>query len=349
VDNFHRAGGPVLWCHDHQRPPIGKAAATTGTHLRASVSFDQEDEFARAVESKIKRGYLGACSVGWDFVDSSGSRLDHNRHSPSWLAENSLYDLTEVSIVPIGADPLAMAERQRRALGTLGRELVQLYDDQERADSDVTADELFPAVVEWCRRHGVDLGEYADLSNVRQWGDGEDGEGTEAEPARNTRGAIPSHKNTSTDMDGAWDADAELAKADGAAQLMRMHAWRDYDGEPDAKSTYKLPHHHADGTLSWRGVAAAMGRLSQTDISDEDKAGVYRHLTAHYRQLGKDEPDLRATLSGYIRAADLELTRSATEPTNDPASAGENVPPASAGVDHQAARLVLAAFALKEK
>lgn len=158
TENFKRANGPVLWCHDHQRPPIGNATPLTERqHLKASVVFDQEDPFATQIESKIRRGVMSACSVGWDFVDNRGELLDYHRMTPEYLNTSAFYDLTELSIVPIGADPLAVAERSRRALGSLGRELVQLYDAQERPDSDATGPEIRAAVIAECHRLGIPL------------------------------------------------------------------------------------------------------------------------------------------------------------------------------------------------
>jgi hypothetical protein len=75
-----------------------------------------------------------------------------------------------------------------------------------------------------------------------------------------------------------------------------MCAWYDSDN-PDVKSSYKLPHHHASGNhaVVWRGVAAAMAALlgarGGVDIPDSDKEGVYNHLAKHYKDFDKEPPE----------------------------------------------------------
>lgn len=109
--------------------------------------------------------------------------------------------------------------------------------------------------------------------------------------------AHPVHTTPKADEGAAWDGPAEVGKAEGEEQLWRMHAWRATDADPDVKSSYKLPHHRADGTLVWRGTAAAMGAIMGSrggvDIPDSEKRGVYNHIAAHYRQFDKEPPEFR--------------------------------------------------------
>lgn len=123
-----------------------------------------------------------------------------------------------------------------------------------------------------------------------------------------TAGAIPPHKSPAiADEDAEWDASEELARAEGREQLRRMHAWVDEDGDPDAKSSYKLPHHRADGTLVPRGVYAAAQRLDAVDIPEEDKPGVRQHLEAHYQEMGKTAPWGRTAAGLEFRRRRLRL------------------------------------------
>ncbi len=72
-----------------------------------------------------------------------------------------------------------------------------------------------------------------------------------------------------------------------------MSTWVDTENA-DNKSAYKLPHHKAKGhAVVWRGVAAAMSRLGQTQIPEGDRQGVYNHLAKHYKQFGKEPPDFK--------------------------------------------------------
>ena len=93
-----------------------------------------------------------------------------------------------------------------------------------------------------------------------------------------------------------WDGPGEEAKAE-VADLKLICAWYD-ESEPDNKSSYKLPHHKADGhKCVWRGVAAAMASLlgarGGLNVPDEDRKGIYNHLKKHYAQFDKPAPDFK--------------------------------------------------------
>lgn len=106
--------------------------------------------------------------------------------------------------------------------------------------------------------------------------------------------AIPPHETEMAPEDAEWDAAAVLREVEGARQLRLIHAWVDDDGDPDAKSSYKLPHHYPDGRVVLRGVQAAgnvlMGARGGVDIPEEDIPGVKRHLERHYHQFGRKAP-----------------------------------------------------------
>jgi hypothetical protein len=156
LDTYNR--NPVFqWCHDRVMPPIGSVEAVKGEVLRALVTFDQEDDFARRVESKYRRGFLNAVSVSWDWVDGDGQRMDPWRMSVQDLRDKAFYDMTELSGVPIPADVDALIERQRSGLRSLGRELVALFDEQETPESKTTAPELRAAVEAELKRLGIPL------------------------------------------------------------------------------------------------------------------------------------------------------------------------------------------------
>lgn len=108
-------------------------------------------------------------------------------------------------------------------------------------------------------------------------------------------GPIAPHRSPRiADEDAEWDADRELARAEGREELRRMHAWVDDEGDPDAKSSYKLPHHRADGTLVPRGLfaaaAALQGGRGGVELPRDDVPGVRRHLGGHYRELDREPP-----------------------------------------------------------
>lgn len=119
LENYKR-NPVVLWVHDYmgRNLPIGRAVdvRAEGQQLVADVEFDQADEFARQVESKYRRGYLNAVSVGWTDV-SQGKQTYH--------------DLMDISAVPVPADPKALKADEQRAVESVAAELRALLDEAD--------------------------------------------------------------------------------------------------------------------------------------------------------------------------------------------------------------------------
>lgn len=156
LDTFRQ--NPVFqWAHSPTAPPLGRVTPVAAEVLRSEVLFDQEDTFARQIESKYRRGFLNAVSVSWNFVDRDGQPIIGWRMSVEQLRDEAFYDMTELSGVPVPADPDALMERQRSALRHLGRELVDLFDEQEHPDGEVDAATLRAAVAAELERLGIQL------------------------------------------------------------------------------------------------------------------------------------------------------------------------------------------------
>ena len=102
------------------------------------------------------------------------------------------------------------------------------------------------------------------------------------------KAAIPPKETPKAADDTPWDSSEVLKDVSGARQLRLIHAWMDPEGDPDAKSSYKLPHHLPDGKVVLKGVQAAgaalMGARGGVDIPDADVAGVKAHLATHFAQ-----------------------------------------------------------------
>lgn len=150
IDNFQR-NPVVLWAHDRRSLPIGRGKASVETdHLRVEVEFDPEDPFARSVESKYRRGFLNAVSVGWNFVDEKGEMVDAWYADRDKIRNEMFYDLTELSGVPVPADPAALLESQRSAQRALGQELLDLagYPSDENREGGLTEADVNRIVAE---------------------------------------------------------------------------------------------------------------------------------------------------------------------------------------------------------
>ncbi len=96
------------------------------------------------------------------------------------------------------------------------------------------------------------------------------------------RKAIPAHSTDTSDA--SWDGPAAVAAMPNEASVLRYcHAWFEGgDADPDAKSSYKFPHHRTEGGPAiLGGVRNGLSRLPNADIPDSDRAGVERHLRRH--------------------------------------------------------------------
>lgn len=117
----------IMAMHDYGSWPVGKATVIEKNDraLISEIVFDQEDPNAVMIESKIRRGFLNAVSVGFNITE---------------IRDNTVTkaELLEISIVPIPADPKALAERKTNYLRSLSEELDAMADDAESPSLDST-------------------------------------------------------------------------------------------------------------------------------------------------------------------------------------------------------------------
>ena len=123
TENFMK--NPVLlWAHDYMgdRLPIGKVTSIRAmkSKMKVRVEFDDQDDFAMQVKSKLDRGFLNTVSIGWE-------TLDFDRETGTVVES----DLLDVSVVPVPGDPDALVERQKVALRSLGQDLLDRFTDEE--------------------------------------------------------------------------------------------------------------------------------------------------------------------------------------------------------------------------
>lgn len=274
VDNYLK-NPVVLWAHDYrgERLPIGKTTRlrTTTKEMRAVIQFDLSDPFAAEVDRKYDEKFLNAVSIGWVDLEYDEQR----RTVVKW-------ELLDISSVPVPGDPDALLRREYAMIRSL------LHDPDGEGDEYPVGDSI----------DGDGTGEALPPieSTIDSW------EATlplivGAAGSAGQRAAIPPHTTAKADDGAPWDGPGAVAACPAeAGPLRRMHAWVDPDGDPDAKQSYKLPHHRVSGEVVWRGVAAAMARLLQagTQIPDGDRRGVWNHLERHYRQFDKEAPELRS-------------------------------------------------------
>lgn len=112
------------------------------------------------------------------------------------------------------------------------------------------------------------------------------------------KSAVGSHSTATSDA--SWDGPAaekklpdELTEEIGRA----MYAWKDPDGDPSAKSSWKFPHHDVgqDGKpgpaniAACRAVIAAVnGARGGSNIPEADAKSVRAHVAKHLKDAGED-------------------------------------------------------------
>jgi len=114
------ASNPVIqWAHRYDIPPVGRATSVTVDAdgvLMMDIEFDEspENPLGRTVASQMRRGFLNAVSVGFapgESVRRSSLPKDDPRYGEEgWVYRNS--ELLETSVVPIPANPQALAIRR---------------------------------------------------------------------------------------------------------------------------------------------------------------------------------------------------------------------------------------------
>ncbi len=287
TDNFNN-NPVILWMHNDFMPPIGRGRASIDTlGLRTGVTFDRSDPFAVTIENKYRSGFLNAVSVGFDFVDEKGVPIQQWwAMSPDEISTVAFYDLAEVSAVPVPADPNALI-RQRYALAFDFGLYVPETEDAMR--------ELLAGRPE--RQNQITAPTLPGNSDVeRRLG--------AVEKILTHLTGIPSH-NTDV-VDTEWDGSVAVEAMPNDSNVLRYcHAWRDAGGGPDAKSTYKFPHHLSqDGPANLNGVRNALAQLENSGIPDSEKAGVEQHLRNHLGAGDTDNdfaPDVVANLMNLIK------------------------------------------------
>lgn len=127
------------------------------------------------------------------------------------------------------------------------------------------------------------------------------------------KSAIRPHDIATTGSD--WDAGAAAASIPDDAtvsDLRSVFAWVAAGADPEAKASYKFPHHtRVGGPANIRacvaGIAALNGARGGASIPASDRQGVYAHLAAHLRAAGREPPELRDAKAGGAKTLSDEL------------------------------------------
>ncbi|MFI5973518.1 HK97 family phage prohead protease [Streptomyces sp. NPDC051452] len=256
------------------------ATDTTGLHVEAGL--DPSDPDVQSLVPKMKRGDMDEMSFGFRVKDDEWSEDYTERR----LLEVSLHK-GDVSVVNWGANPATSAQLNSASealelLATLDPEaaLAEIRSDGIDLERLTRARDTVAAM------HRRMRPEPKKTSSGRL---------TVAEARAIAEGSvvvqlaeqIPAHA-TATDI-VALDRRAAIEGADGNPILLRyVHAYVDPAGDPASAESYRFPHHEPrlGSPASLPAVRHALSLLPQSDMPDEQKAAVERHLRRHLEDAG---------------------------------------------------------------
>ena len=215
--------------------------------------------------------FLNGISIGFlPLTSRYGDELTEEERELAVGRVYDLWDLLETSSVPIPCNPNALSDAFKS--GQIPESIYREFMLKSYKDDPIVHYKTFII------------------------GDGVPEKSEETEDDEEIKGVIPYKKHSKAPEDTKWDGPGEVRKAE-VKELKVICTWFDSENA-DAKGSYKLPHHKADGYATvWKGVAAAMGALlgarGGTKIPDSDRKGCYNHLSKHYKDFDKDVPEFK--------------------------------------------------------
>ncbi|MGB9672399.1 MAG: hypothetical protein ACPLZY_04555, partial [Candidatus Norongarragalinales archaeon] len=97
---------------------------------------------------------------------------------------------------------------------------------------------------------------------------------------------LESLKHGQNVSEAEWDTAYINDLPDSAFAVISKGGEKDEQGKTVPRTLRHLPHHKADGSLDLPHLRNALARLSQTDLTPEERAEAKRHLCAHAKEAG---------------------------------------------------------------
>ena len=266
----YRKNPVVMFAHDYKQLPIARAVSISqenGT-LVSMAEFATADlnPFAETVYRMIKGGFLNAVSVGFRPQKFKSAERDNGQQGFDFEEQ----ELLEYSVVPVPANPHALVAASKHGI------------------------DLDPITVwakSWLEKA---LPEHAGFKGMVPPNPTDYGVAPMNEAWRR-----PSLRDFTSD---SWD---EVESED--RQAIARHFTYTAEMPPPNYGDLKLPHHRVKGAdVVFRGVAAASGRLDQTDFTADDFSKIRAHLASHYEEFDRVAPWVRSEESwaGFIANRD---------------------------------------------
>ena len=117
---YYKDNPQVLWAHNYNQPPIGRAAwiKKTPEGLLAKTIY-AETPFAEEIYGLVKGGFLPARSVGFIVLDGHEPEEKDIKKHPEWAEARFIIDkweLLEYSVVPVGSNRQALEQAMVKGL-----------------------------------------------------------------------------------------------------------------------------------------------------------------------------------------------------------------------------------------
>jgi HK97 family phage prohead protease len=283
----NKSGVPMLWQHQSsQVPGVWTSLAEDKRGLKVEGKLALKTQLGSESYELMKLGGIKGLSIGYDVVTFE---TDAHR-KVRYLKE---VDLWEISLVTFPANTRA------RITSVKAIEEAKTERQMEQALREAGLSKAAAQYVVSLCRPSLRDSEEEDVEGEVEGSLGINAilESLKAVNLEIIKGVIPFKDTGRAPENSPWDAGAEVKQAD-VEGLRIMCAWYN-SAAPDAKGSYKLPHHRAAGghACVWRAVAAAMAALlgarGGVAIPAADKRGVYNHLAKHYKQFDKEPPEFR--------------------------------------------------------
>jgi len=250
----YRKNPVVMFAHDYKQLPVARAVSISqeNGNLVSTAEFATADlnPFAETVYRMIKGGFLNAVSVGFRPQKFKSAERDNGQQGFDFEEQ----ELLEYSVVPIPANPQALVAASKHGIDL---DPITVWAKSW----------LEKAVPEHVRFKGMVPANPADYGLApmgEEW-------------------SRPSLRDFTSD---SWD---EVESEDRLA--IARHFTYAAEMPPTNYGDLKLPHHRAKGAdVVFRGVAAASGRLDQTDFTADDFSKIRSHLANHYKEFDRVAP-----------------------------------------------------------
>lgn len=304
----YRQNPVVMWLHDYMGHtaaagiPIGRSLKekVEDNGIISKFEFLKGDPFVDRIKNAWDQGFLKTASVGFMPIVSEPNEKKGNHISKS--------ELLEWSIIPIPAHPEALRIKAKSAgfenlIETKPEETedyirIPVSGEEGKHDGhrirtiDISQEEGIKALYcGECKKVITYLFSKAQgwtMEKAKKWVK----EHEKMIIVGDRKEAIPYKRTPLADEDAEWDAGKEVREAE-VEDLKIMCAI--IVGDPENKTSYKLPHHRAGGDHAciWNGVRACaavlMGARGGVNAPAESIAGARIHIGKHYADFDKGE------------------------------------------------------------